>query len=220
MKRFLFIFLALVMLSTIVPISTHASENTSERVDILNKASAVFPEYASKITLDAKPDSTKCSAEQRELVISETRKVSPKEYMVFTEYSDGLWLLDEITVNKEITYNSTNEIGTEIQIDITVKATCSGANSYFMAQNVKYTIDKYGFDHIDSIGSPYVHLHYYTYNDYCTYYGYTLNSNETYSKKASVVYSLAFKYTPNSSISTQLWVEVGSNSLSVHHDIT
>ena len=64
------------------------------------------------------------------MVISETRKVSPKEYMVFTEYSDGLWLLDEITVNKEITYNSTNEIGTEIQIDITVKATCSGANKY------------------------------------------------------------------------------------------
>lgn len=142
--------------------------------------------------------------------------------MIYTEYSDGLWLLDEITANEKTTYNSTSDVGTQIHIDITVRATCSGVNSYFIASNIKFTIDKYSFDHIDSIGSPYVHLADYTYNDYCKYYGYTLNSNETGSKKARVVYSLSFKYSSVDThvLSTELCVEVGSNALSVHHDIT
>lgn len=199
-----------------------AAEYSPERDEILENACIVFPEYAVKIAADTMPVTPYRSFVQRELVHTETRALSDSEFIVYTEYSDGLIVLDQVTMEEEVIYHGTSDIANEIKVDITVKATCSATTAYFEVSNIKFTIDEYYFDHIDSIGSPAVHNPTNTYNDMCTYTGnYTLTSTETASKKASVVYPLSFRFAPypTSIYTSFLWVEVGNNSLSVHHDL-
>lgn len=219
MKRFLSIFLALVMLLAVMPLSTYAAENKTGRDILLEKACAAFPEYASKIAADTAPISTYSFQQERVVVFSETRELSDNELVSYTEYSDGLILLSDVTPNSSVKYNSTTDVGTQIKVDITVTATCSGVNSYFKASNVKFTIEEYGYDHIDSIGSPRAYPSSYTSYDNCQYDSYSLNSYETASAKASVGYSLFFRFGSYQTafITTCLWVGVGSNALSVDH---
>ena len=219
MKRFLSIFLAFVMLLAVMPVSTYAAEAKTERDILLEKACAAFPEYASKIAADNVPIATYSAQQERTVVFSETRELAGNELISYTEYSDGLALLSSVTPNSSVKYNGTTDVGTQIKVDITVTATCSGVNSYFKASNIKFTIEEYGYDHIDSIGSPKAYPSSNTSYDNCQYHSYSLTSYETASAKASVGYSLSFRFAslPTAFITTRLWVGVGNNALSVDH---
>lgn len=219
MKRFLSIFLALVMLLAVMPVSTYAAETKAERDILLEKACAAFPEYASKIAADNAPIATYSAQQERTVVFSETRELAGNELISYTEYSDGLALLSSVTPNRSVTYNSTTTTGARTKVDITVKATCSGVNSYFKASNVKYTIEQYGTDCITSIGTPKAYPSSNTSYDNCQYHSYSLNSYETSSSNAYVAYSLSFRFASLSTafITTCLLVSVGNNALSVSH---
>ena len=222
MKKFLSIFLALVMLLAFMPVSTYADEAKTERDILLEKACAAFPEYASKIAADNAPIATYSAQQERTVVFSETRALSGNELVSYTEYSDGLALLASVTPNRSVTYNSTTTSGARAKVDITVRATCSGVNSYFTASNVKYTIEQYGDDYITSVGTPVAHPSSTPSSDNCQYISYRLNSYETDSSKAYVAYSLSFRFASLSTafIRTCLLVEVGNNTLSVTHEET
>lgn len=219
MKKFLSIFLALVMLLAVMPVSTYADEAKTERDILLEKACAAFPEYASKIAADNAPIATYSAPQERTVVFSETRELSGKELISYTEYSDGLLLLADVVPKRSVTYNSTTTTGARTKVDITVKATCSGVNSYFKASNVKYTIEQYGTDCITSVGTPTVHPSSSPNSDNCQYLGYNLNSYETGSSNAFVAYSLSFRFSSASTdfIRTCLSINVGNNALSVYH---
>lgn len=219
MKRFLSIFLALVMLLAVMPMGTYAAESKTERDILLEKACAAFPEYASKIAADTAPIAT-CSAQQeRTLVFTDTRALSENDFISYTEYSDGLVLLSDTNLNRKVTYNSNTVTGARTKADITVTATYSGINSYFKVSNVKYTIEEYGVDCITSIGSPKAYPSPNTSYDNCQYHGYTLNQYETDSGNARVAYSLSFRYAtiPTAFITSCLAIEVGNNAVSVYH---
>ena len=219
MKRFLSIFLALVMLLAVMPVSTYAAETKAERDILLEKACAAFPEYASKIAADNAPIATYSAQQERTVVFSETRELAGYEFISYTEYSDGLALLSSVTPNRSVTYNSTTTTGARTKVDITVKATCSGVSSYFKASNVKYTIEQYGTDCITSIGTPKAYPSSTPGSDNCQYYGYNLNPYEANSSPAWVAYSLSFRFASLSTavIDTCLQIKVGNNALTVEH---
>lgn len=222
MKNCLSLILALVLMLTVLPMGALAAENTSERDEILEKACVAFPEYAAKIAADTLPASALRSAEPQKMVFTETRAISENEFIVYTEYSDGLVVLDQGVMDKEVIYNSTNDVATAINVDITVKATCTDTSAYFKVSNIKFTINTNSYDRINSIGSPKVYNPSNTFNDECIYVqgNHSLNSQESASRKAYVCYPLSFKFAPYPGYvyTSELWVEVGQNALSVHHD--
>ena len=221
MKKIVSVMLAFALLFAALPMGAMASQ-VDEREQMLAKACAAFPEYAAKIVADTCASAFR-SAEPRKTSFTETRSISENEFIVYTEYSDGLVALDEVSMEREVIYNSTDDAITAINVDITVKATCSETTAYFKVSNIKFTINTSNYDRITSIGTPTVHNPPISYNDSCSYFSSELSKNlvENSVQKAYVCYPLSFKYAPYGGYeySSKLWVEVGNNSLSVHHDL-
>lgn len=211
MKKCLSIILVLSLLLVVIPMSVQAASNDLEREELIEKACEAFPEFATKIrNEEPKPASYRMSGES-EVVYAETRAVSDRELISYTEYSDGAVLLAQTQC--ETIYNSTTDIANEIKVDITVKATHNDAPGYFKASHVQFTINETGYDYITSPGST-------STSGGCQYGGgYSMKKTETASGDAYVKYNLGFKFGPASDdyYTTQLWIQVGSNRLSVEH---
>ena len=222
-KRLLSLILILLLLTTCpLGIPVHAREQSDERAEILEKACIAFPEYANKIESDALSFSAARSATSRELVITETRSISENEFIVYTEYSDGLIVLDQALMDSDVVYNTTEQSGSMTIFNITIKATCLETESYFKVSNLEFIIYPSAYDRITSIGTATTHNPENTYNDCCYYDAeecvYT--PYETATDFASVCFPLQFKFAPYPGYiyDSYLWVEVGNNALSVHHD--
>lgn len=223
MKKAVSLILTFILLYTVCPlgIPVHAQEQNDERDQILTRACIAFPEYAHKIEANTFSGSTARSSEPRELVITEMRPLSDSEFIVYTEYSDGLIVLDQGYMESETIYNSTEQSGSRTLFNITIKATCTLTEAYFKVSNLKFTIYASSYDRITSIGTPRVYNPEYTYNDCCYYDNEdcTYNLYESASEYASVCFPLQFRFAPydESILDSYLWVEVGDNTLSVHH---
>lgn len=221
MKKSLSFCLAVIMILTFLPINASASETpTSDHDRLVSLACEIFPEYAHNIR---NSNTTTFSAdgitEDRYIVFSETRNVSENEYMMYTEYSDGLALLTDYSFDyKILTYNPTTGAGAT-EVTMSLEATCeeSGYNGVFYIDNFRYVLDSYGYDSIISLGTTrttgscklssvnYPNPDYYLY--------------ETASDDAYVNYAL--DYWPGDSgyftLNSYLEIKVGNNGCTITH---
>lgn len=220
MKKFISYIITIALLLSMLPVSASAQETNSERNEILEKACIAFPEYAETIRADAAPSGISRSSTPREVVFSETRPLSENEFIVYTEYSDGLFAIDSVEMEKEVIYNSMDQSGSMTKFDITVKATCSDVYSHFTLSNIKFTIYPTTYDRITSSGTPSVKTGEYTYNDNCTYDTINCTPNETASAPAKVSVRLNFRFGPYSTnfYQSDLIIKVQNNQLTVTHE--
>lgn len=224
MKRTLSLIFALVILVNVMSFGVYARETSSGRDELLNKACLAFPEYANKIKADTLPATAMArSTAPREVVYSDTRALSSTEYVAYTEYSDGLFAVDLLTVNASFNAQTsdmdTEQVGSATHFTVSIKATCSLTSSYFEVTNVKFTIYAYANDRITKAGSPSAHNPANSSGDKCTYVSSTLVSIENGSTPASLTYPLTFRYSQDSGdfFSTSLLLEVGNNTYSLSH---
>lgn len=220
MKKFISYIITIALLLSMLPISASAQATNSNRNEILKKACIAFPEYAETIRADAAPSNLSRSSTSREVVFSEARSLSENEFIVYTEYSDGLFAIDSVKMEKEVVYNSMDQSGSMTKFDITVKATCSDVKSHFILSNLKFTIYPTTYDRITSSGSPDVETPDNTYNDNCTYGTINCTPNETASAPAKVSVRLTFQFTPypGDVYQSDLTIKVRNNQLSVTHE--
>ena len=197
MKKFLALFLSLVLLFTSVPCGASATE--AERTGyntLVSKAVAAFPEYADKL-LNPRYDSSTYTrdATARVLVANETRSISDKEGISYAEYSDGLILLSDYHFTSDSSLVNSLSGTTYRDITINISAACVtdfNYDGYFYLDGVSYTL-RTGvnvFDRITNPGTPRKGTN-------CTNYSreeYT--ENETYFGDARLAYRLTFKVGP------------------------
>ena len=220
MKKSLEYILTITLLFCLLPMNVSAQENNVERTELLEKACVAFPEYADIINADTVPSTVSRSVSSREVVFSETRDISETEFIVYTEYSDGLVVLDSVEImDDEVDYNSTEQSGSMTKFDITVTATCLGVNSYFTLSNVKFTIYATTYDRITSSGTPTTHNVQNTYNDKCTNWDPVCTPNETASAAAKISVKLQFRFGPRDTefYISYLTINIRNNQLTVEH---
>lgn len=165
MKKAISLFLVCVLIATTIPLCCFADEpEDAEHLDLISDACAAFPEYADRITA-AKNKSDNLSTctlteEEPEIIISETRMLSSKQVVTYTEYSNGDILLADISSTsdfaKSITRNSVTPLLNGNQYNVTLRASYEGEYSngdYVKINNVIYRIIESDYDKIVNPGT-------------------------------------------------------------------
>lgn len=161
MKRFLAMALSLVMLFTFVPFSASADEEAEGSDNpLIEKAVAVFPEYADKLlntqstsAASDPSDSVQAASEgERVLVVKKSRPISDSEVITYSEYSDGVVLLSNYDCTCDSTLVSSSSGSTYKKYTINIEAACvaNGYYGYFYLNNVSYTLNT-GLNNYDQI---------------------------------------------------------------------
>lgn len=165
MKKAISLFLVCVILATTIPFGCFADEpEDTEYLDLISDACAAFPEYADRITAaknkSNNPSTCALTEEAPEIIISETRMLSSKQVVTYTEYSNGDILLADISSTsdfaKSITRNSVTPLLNGNQYNVTLRASYEGEYSngdYVKIHNVVYRIFDSGYDKITSSGT-------------------------------------------------------------------
>ena len=218
MKKLFALLLTVTMLFTVVPLGASATEEKQSGNTLVNKAVAVFPEYAEKLLNPAPIGSVYANNEDgRELVVKKTRPISDNEVITYSEYSDGLILLSgfEATYDTTVTGSSSGPGYRDMTINIEAACVLSNGTGYFYLNGVSYRLND-GWDRYDMItneGSP-------SKGDHCTgYERQHFASNESAEGYARIQYGLDFRYGPQPThfITTCLTLHVGEDSAIVEH---
>lgn len=224
MKRCLSIFLSLLLMLTMFPVTANATENsTTECEELIDLACQIFPEYVSKIkNHEISTYALPRNIEQPEIVFSETRAVSEDENIIYTEYSDGAVLLTDLQFNKEVTYVDRQTGAGATVVTVNIKATCNQvSDQYFKLSNVVYTLNGAGYDSIDNPGTASTSTPATNGSGHaCNIIGSrTYEPNETASANARLMYHLQFRYhlVADRFYDSYLTLEVGDNSATVTH---
>ena len=103
MRKTLALLMSLILALSLVPFGAFAAEENPSAYDTLvNKAAAVFPEYAEKLlNPSCNPSVFSQNAASSTLITRETRAFSDTESITYTEYSDGLILLSGCVIDYE-----------------------------------------------------------------------------------------------------------------------
>lgn len=159
MKRIFAIALCFVVLLTnaVLPVCAEEADN-----DLLSKACAVFPEYASKMLGTTSSEIVAAyTADPKAVVVNETRAVADSEYLTYTEYADGQIILTGVSSDNPFVYNKTinsytaGSAGASTDITITVQYTGTGNHSgKFKLSNIIYTVGSQAYGVINSAGTP------------------------------------------------------------------
>ena len=218
MKKFLSLLIAFAMVFTVFPFTAFASENTYEEIQIATKACAAFPEYADKIQAKLQNADAQIAAfsdSPRTIVTNETRDISDKESITYTEFSDGLILLASSSVSHSVSSGGSSTSGSKTTYTITISTSLVGySGCTAKLKNVKYVIDTSGYDKITSAGTTEKGTN-------CTGCSARISrSTETSSQKAEMVASITYLYGNASAgqfCSTELVMTVGNNQRSISY---
>lgn len=225
MKKTLSLCLATIMILLCIPIHVSATEDsTNDRQEIISLACEVFPEYSNKICKNNNSRSMNNAIEsERELIFTEIRNVTEDEYMMYSEYSDGIVLLTNYAFDYDILSENISTGAGATEVTMSLKATCAedGYNGVFYLDNFRYVFNSYTYDRIISLGTTRaVGSCKLTENDDMTGYEnprYSLY--ETSSQKAYAEYYLNFW--PGSSgyftFNSCLDIRVGNNGCTISH---
>ena len=218
MKKLFALLLAVTMLFTVLPLDAFAAEEKQSGNTLVNKAVAVFPEYAEKLLNPEPICSVYANGEDgRELVVKKTRKISDNEVITYSEYSDGLILLSEFeaTYDTTVTGSSSGPGYRDMTIDIEAACVMSNGTGYFYLNGVSYRFND-GWDRYDMItneGSP-------SKGNHCSGYEHQhFVSNESAEGYARIQYRVDFRFGPRPThfINTYLTLHVGEDSAIVEH---
>lgn len=217
-KKLISICLAALIILINLPIGALAAEaKPSEYDEFISLACDVFPEFSNKIRANNSSYSRNATSSQRKHVYTETRNVSENEYLIYSEYSDGLVLLTNYSFAYAPTYENISSTSQSRTVQVDIKATCneSGYNGIFYLNDVRYTLYFTDSDCIDSFGT-------YSVSGSCRVgnAGPRFNSTEDSSANAYVQYPLDFW--PGDSgyftLSSLLKIEVGDNTCTITHE--
>lgn len=220
MRKHLSLLLAAVLLFTMLPFNVLASENTSEREELLALACEAFPEYADKIMHNPPiPTSATRSATQNNtvtLVTTETRNLSDSTRLTYTEYSDGLIFLTETEDKyyKEVTTESYSSSAYAVHATISIKGTSNVNQSYFILDNVSYSLYNGSYDEFTNTGTmsttPYVTV--------CQYYP-SIRAKETASDSALIAYRFNWlnPNDPSDFRNSLLTITIQNNNVTISH---
>lgn len=155
MKKLISLFLAVIMIFAILPVSAFADGDNFESYDYqVALAKQVFPEYQDK--LEGKGVATYASkpGTKPSITVRKTRPVDDNTDMTYTEYNNGLVTLSTARFQKNADYTVTGSTAyttyTEYTADI-VAIVVEGPT--FNAKGVKYRIYPISYDKVMSAGS-------------------------------------------------------------------
>lgn len=217
MKKCMAMLLTLALLLTLIPLSASAAESPSGYESLVQKAVSAFPEHANKLQ---NPDNSAIfqsrGVTSRELLISETRPISDREYVTYAEYSDGLILLSGYEFTADTTTVSYVTGSTYRNITIDIEATCVndvGYNGYFYLEGVSYSLRDNEFDVITNPGTA-------SRTGYCTSATRTVyTANESNTTYARIAYALCFQLGPTGyyTVNSELLLYVGEDTAVLDH---
>lgn len=219
MKKLVALLISFALLITVFPFGVSAVTDDQQRNSLLNeKAASVFPEYADKIlNPDCRVSTNTRSKINREIVVNETRTVSDYEYLTYTEYSDGLILLNDCDFYAESEgVNTVTGVGyRQITANVTAWCVSNYYDGYFYLDNITYRLNDgdNNFDTIINPGTP-------RKGQNCTTSirsSYT--QDESNSGYAKISYSLVFKTGSGAkdTATSNLAFYVGEDTASVSH---
>lgn len=218
MKRFVIMLLAFALLLGTMSFNVSAVEiEQSGHGALVQKAMSAFPEYAEKLE-NPKGGAEFISREAsiRELLVNETRAISSKEYITYTEYSDGLILLSGYEFTADTTTVNYVTGASSRDITINIEATCVNDvnyDGYFYLNGVSYSLRNSDFDIITNPGTA-------SREGYCTKATRTVfTAQETLTGYARIAYDLCFQLGPTGyyTMNSELLVYVGEDTAIVEH---
>lgn len=217
-KKFLAFLMSLLMICSLIPFGAMAEEENSSAYDTLvNKAAAVFPEYASKLLTPGYHSSVFSGhTTPRTIVVNETRAFSDKESIGYTEYSDGLILLRSCELDYESDCPGGGGLDKNITINVTATCVNGSYKGYFYLDGVTYRLNK-GLNNWDKISNAGTARR----GDNCLYSNRSeFISSESATGYARIEYSLSFKIGSKSGdvLQTFLRISVGEDTAVIAHD--
>lgn len=155
MKKLFSLFLAVIMIVAILPVSAFADGDNFEGYDYqVALAKQVFPEYRDKLketgvaTYASKPGTTPS------ITVRRTRPVDDNTDMTYTEYNNGLVTLSTARFQKTADYEVTGEKAYTTYTEYTAEIVASVIGGLtFTAKGVKYRIYPIGYDKVMSVGN-------------------------------------------------------------------
>lgn len=155
MRKLISIVLTILILLT-MPLNAFAAENTSTRIhdELIQLGCDVFPEYAAKIlnyNYEGKSNSTFSS--KNDLIIQETRNITDNATLTYSEFSNNLVVLTNVTYSKSVIGHSSEWIsGTLYRFNCGVRVTCNYSSNVFVASNIIYEDSNETYATITSTG--------------------------------------------------------------------
>lgn len=212
MKKVLSVVLSIIFIFTMLPLSAIASENNAIQDELLAKACAVFPEYSNKIQYNTFNPNRR-SARSNELIVTMVRSVSENEYLIYSEYSDGMVLLTNYEAYPyEIVSSSSTTSDIVTNYTVTIKATVPNVSGYYMISGFKYSIISGQYDAILDDGTASWSGSFYGPSDAVS----GSIRNETASSAAKVEYRPLYSVS-GSTYQTSLLMTVRNNVFSISH---
>lgn len=214
MKKLFSLFLAVIMIFAILPVSAFADGDNFESYDYqVALAKQIFPEYRDKLegkgvaTYASMPGTKPCIA------VRETRPVDGNTSMTYTEYDNGLVTLGTARFRKSTSNITTGVDKHDTYTEYTAKIVCSVVEGpTFTATGVKYRIYPSAYDKVLSAGS-------YSIPGYSSSkFTVNMRGTETSSLPAYVSYDFACPV-GTSEYSGRVGMNVQNNKSSVYFDI-
>lgn len=169
MKKFLSMFLAAMLILTMIPMGAMAAEeDTSEYDELIALACEVFPEHADAIRGGASTTYARSNtSESAEILFSETRSINENESIGITTYASGVTIVvhsDSSTFTVTNTDSSYGADGTDLVGYASFTVAASNVSGYFKLSNVGFKVQEDGTSYFTYSGSPTVTNDNITYN--------------------------------------------------------
>lgn len=195
MKKLLSILLIMVLCLWAFPISSNAvvDKSSTERLELLNLACQIFPEYTSNIR--GKGDETNRTTQTgpSELIFCETRAISENERLTYAQFSNnrGVVVLETASAaTLEETGSSESIFAGGVSGTLSYMVTPTDEDDFygvFYLDNFKYRLISATYDSITDIGTPSVNS-----SIHCLYNRSTPVYQQTANRFASVDYNITF----------------------------
>ncbi len=217
MKKLVSLFLAVIMIFAILPVSAFADGDNFESYDYqIALAKQVFPEYRDKLegkSVTANAGQPRACAEKPIIAVRETRPVDDDTTMTYTEYDNGVVTLGTARFRKSTSNITTGVDKHDTYTEYTAKIVCSVVEGpTFTATGVKYRIYPSAYDKVLSAGS-------YSIPGYSSSkFTVNMRGTETSSLPAYVSYDFACPV-GTSEYSGRVGMNVQNNKSSVYFDI-
>ena len=162
MKKFTCFIIAILLVASVAVLPAYAVE--TEESTMLQRSNAAayaeklavraFPEYADRITADVVDFSaitTYRMNNEDSVVVQETRAISEKEVITYTEYASGLaYVTGLFTPGKNVTNTAKGDTYTTYTLNAWMK--CMGSDNLLMAEDVKLRVNSDGTNKLESEG--------------------------------------------------------------------
>ena len=154
MKRFLSIFFALVLFSTLIPFHAFAAEtDTAEYNRVIDLACEVFPEYICEITNTSFLNLGNSRSSAPSIVHSETRIHGEDTIVTYSMMSDGAVILGILEPTDSLVITNSSGVSGATTYIATLTLALTSYQGVFKAENVMFTVAGQLPDLINSPGT-------------------------------------------------------------------